>query len=258
MSESVDRLKLFSLFLGLTMIVPLVAYLIVQLNGPETRKNAFDNLRVIATLKADQIENWLGERQDDLELLANDEAFVQQVQRLLATGDPEAQLSVTKKLSLFSNSRYYNSARILSPSGRLVLAVGHEAGAWDSVTQHLPDVPSRHEKIMHSDLYQVSGHAYMSHLLLLANGSGEPPQAIVELQSPAETFLYAMLQTWPEASASGETLLVRREHDQVLYLNELRYQHDRVNLFQTGNDAESRRYCFCLDISDWLWYERLT
>ncbi|MBF0462853.1 MAG: response regulator [Magnetococcales bacterium] len=33
---------------------------------------------------------------------------------------------------------------------------------------------------------------------------------------------------------------------------------DRVNLFQTGNDAESRRYCFCLDISDWLWYERLT
>ncbi|MBF0463411.1 MAG: hypothetical protein HQL87_18780 [Magnetococcales bacterium] len=32
----------------------------------------------------------------------------------------------------------------------------------------------------------------------------------------------------------------------------------RVNLFQTGNDAESRRYCFCLDISDWLWYERLT
>ncbi len=32
----------------------------------------------------------------------------------------------------------------------------------------------------------------------------------------------------------------------------------RVNLFQAGNDAESWRYCFRLDIADRLWYKRLT
>jgi diguanylate cyclase (GGDEF)-like protein/PAS domain S-box-containing protein len=39
-------------------------------------------------------------------------------------------------------------------------------------------------------------------------------------------FLYALLQTWPVESASGETLLVTRDGDDVLFLNELRFKKD--------------------------------
>ncbi|MBI5438715.1 MAG: EAL domain-containing protein [Nitrosomonadales bacterium] len=39
-------------------------------------------------------------------------------------------------------------------------------------------------------------------------------------------FLYALLQSWPVESASGETLLVTRDGDDVLFLNELRFKKD--------------------------------
>jgi PAS domain S-box-containing protein len=38
------------------------------------------------------------------------------------------------------------------------------------------------------------------------------------------TFLYPHIQSWPTPSRTAETLLVRREGDQVLYLNELRHR----------------------------------
>ena len=37
-------------------------------------------------------------------------------------------------------------------------------------------------------------------------------------------FLYPLIQTWPTPSPSAETLLVRREGDEVVYLNELRHR----------------------------------
>ncbi|MBK8024921.1 MAG: PAS domain S-box protein [Chloroflexi bacterium] len=60
---------------------------------------------------------------------------------------------------------------------------------------------------------------------LFANNSpsAEPIGAVI-LQYNADHFLFPMIQTWPTSSPSAETLLVRRDGDSVLYLNELRHQ----------------------------------
>jgi len=41
----------------------------------------------------------------------------------------------------------------------------------------------------------------------------------------AATFLFPLVQAWPTGSPTAETMLVRREGDQVLFLNELRHLH---------------------------------
>jgi diguanylate cyclase (GGDEF)-like protein/PAS domain S-box-containing protein len=46
----------------------------------------------------------------------------------------------------------------------------------------------------------------------------------VILRVKPELFLFPYIQHWPTASPSGETLLVRRDGDSVLYLNELRHR----------------------------------
>jgi hypothetical protein len=45
--------------------------------------------------------------------------------------------------------------------------------------------------------------------------------AFMVLRVDPSRFLYKMIQTWPTRSASAETLLVRKEGDFVLYLNQL-------------------------------------
>ncbi|MFZ1642463.1 MAG: PAS domain-containing protein, partial [Candidatus Contendobacter sp.] len=50
------------------------------------------------------------------------------------------------------------------------------------------------------------------------------PTPVVVLRADPADYLFPTLQTWPVPSASGETLLFRRDGDQILYLNELRHQ----------------------------------
>ena len=61
-----------------------------------------------------------------------------------------------------------------------------------------------------------------------------------------EDFLFPLIQTWPMPSASAETLLVRLEGDDVLYLNELRHRKGtagrlRFPLSKTGLPAAAAR-----------------
>ncbi|QSA96648.1 PAS domain S-box protein [Methylococcus sp. EFPC2] len=58
---------------------------------------------------------------------------------------------------------------------------------------------------------------------LKAPADSEP---VVVLHVNPSAWLFPTLKTWPAPSASGETLLFRRDGDQILYLNDLRFRAD--------------------------------
>jgi PAS domain S-box-containing protein len=53
-----------------------------------------------------------------------------------------------------------------------------------------------------------------------------PPLGVLILRIDPAAYLYPYLQRWPTPSSTAETLLVRREGDKVVFLNELRFQKD--------------------------------
>ena len=57
-----------------------------------------------------------------------------------------------------------------------------------------------------------------------ADAKQGPPIAVVLLELDARQFLFPLVQTWPTASQTAETLLVRREGNDVLFLNDLRHR----------------------------------
>lgn len=61
---------------------------------------------------------------------------------------------------------------------------------------------------------------------LVKHAAGEERQSVgaVVLHAPVERVLFPLIQSWPTPSPSAETLLVRRDGDSVLYLNELRHR----------------------------------
>lgn len=60
---------------------------------------------------------------------------------------------------------------------------------------------------------------------LIANDSGRVVGALL-LQIDPSTQLFPLVQSWPTTSTSTETLLVRREGDEIVYLNELRHRNN--------------------------------
>ncbi|MCX7145512.1 MAG: PAS domain S-box protein, partial [Sulfuritalea sp.] len=55
---------------------------------------------------------------------------------------------------------------------------------------------------------------------------GDRPGPVIVLGTDPAGYLSPLLQSWPVPSVSAETLLVRRDGDQVLFLNGLRHQAD--------------------------------
>lgn len=81
--------------------------------------------------------------------------------------------------------------------------------------------------------------------VLVPGPQGALAVAVILLRTRAADFLYPLVQTWPVASDSGESLLVRRQGDAAVYLNNLRHragtalvlQADLTNLLLSGARA---------------------
>ena len=56
------------------------------------------------------------------------------------------------------------------------------------------------------------------------DGQAAQPLGAVVLTSDADQFLYPLIRSWPTPSETAETLLVRRDGDDALFLNDLRNQ----------------------------------
>ncbi len=56
--------------------------------------------------------------------------------------------------------------------------------------------------------------------------SGGRPLGVLKLRIDPHAYLYPFIQRWPTPSETAETLLVRREGNEVVFLNELKFQKD--------------------------------
>ena len=84
-------------------------------------------------------------------------------------------------------------------------------------------------KALFTDLHQHGHRApHQGVVSPLFTQRGEEQQLVgaVVLMIDAHSFLFPMLQSWPVSSNSAETLLVQRDGEDVLFLNELRHRRD--------------------------------
>ena len=68
------------------------------------------------------------------------------------------------------------------------------------------------------------------------------PLGVLALQIDPETYLYPFIKRWPTPSRTGETLLVRRDGNDAMFLNDLKFGTDaalnlRVSLANTNMPA---------------------
>ena len=60
--------------------------------------------------------------------------------------------------------------------------------------------------------------------LYIRKGPATLPIGVIVARIDPYRFFYPLVQSWPTSAKTAETLIVRREGDDVLYLNELRYR----------------------------------
>ncbi len=172
---------------------------------------AIGQLRAIADFKSEQIANWRRERIAHGHVLAIS-LLMRSAERLLANQATGSERSdITRIMEQVSHYALYSDISLVDLDGNVVVQLRQDRRAADKAMQPtLRDAARDAVKardVVLSDLIQVppSGRPFM----LLSVPVGELGAFILEIDP--ESFLYPYLRTWPVASRTADTILLRRE-----------------------------------------------
>ncbi|MEI7936551.1 MAG: ATP-binding protein [Verrucomicrobiota bacterium] len=208
------------------------------------RSSAQTQLEAVADLKVQQIVNWRKERLLDTTLILGNPALAVDTMKALAQPESAKTLQVFKDRldPLFTSGPY---ERVLLLDDKLNLRLVYPEGASHALSdsaRRSAEEALRTRQIVVTDFHRSEQDAqvYLNFVVPLvvhrdvtndavpAAGRDPAPAArsagVVVLKLNAQDFLFPLIQSWPTTSPTAETLLVRREGQEVLYLNELRHQ----------------------------------
>jgi PAS domain S-box-containing protein len=180
-------------------------------------------LITIAEVKAAELASWREARLSDAQVLSGSKGLARLVRQAIAHGTASAGAGVPGLVELLRARQNYAAVRLFDARGRLRLSSPPASPALAADASSFAAEAIRQRKVVFEDFHAVEG---VIHLALFAPlfEEGADPVGVVEFQIDPARYLYPSLNTWPTISQSGETLLVRRDGDEVVYLNELRHQ----------------------------------
>ncbi|MDH7513081.1 MAG: PAS domain-containing protein [Clostridiales bacterium] len=189
------------------------------------RKEKFQDLAAIGELKAGGIVQWRMERLGDARDLADSPFFKKAVEEWLGSpGNLILRQGILKRLELTNEVFGYANVLLLDLDGRVLLSVKEDPDPVGTDTWRAIEEAMRSRKAVLTDLFRgPSGVIYLDSVVPVLNAGGLPV-AVLVLRSDAQAFLFPFVQSWPTPSQSAETLLVRREGEEVVCLNELRHR----------------------------------
>jgi PAS domain S-box-containing protein len=201
------------------MVVLVLALVVYRQYAAGHRADVHARLHTIAELKASEIAGWRRERVADGQFFTGNLTVITLAQRILrgggASGDPEATRMLLDLLGRMQRNHQYD---------RIAL---HDAEGRERVSSPSDGVPDDGHM---TAMVRASIAAGDPSLLALHANNGETPHMIIV--APLQSGLGAVLirvnpsaalaelvQTWPVPAQTAETLIVRRDGDEVMYLN---------------------------------------
>jgi PAS domain S-box-containing protein len=190
------------------------------------RNSTEDELATIAKLKVSQVLSWRSERLANADQITGDPMDRQGVAQWLAHPTPENTADVLAYMRNHQKNYHYANVFFVDGSGRVRLSLLPTLGALQGKALMTFNESLRMGKPLLDDLTEHTGNAH-PHLHVFAPIIQKTRQekkilGALVLVVDAREYLYPLLKSWPIPSATGECMLVRREGDQVLFLNDLR------------------------------------
>jgi PAS domain S-box-containing protein len=190
------------------------------------RKDKYNELKSIADLKIDQITYWHHERINDISVIAQSPFFIDAI-KLWQNNPDDIYLrnDIIERFVPLLEYREYNEIIVYSKRGMPLLYIGKEPHKPNKeVIQTLHKVIETNS-IQSTDFYksEISDEICLDFIAPLQDKKNNRIGYLIFRINPQD-FLYALIQSWPTPSKTSETLIIRRESDSILFLNELRYQ----------------------------------
>ncbi len=215
-------------FMLLVTAILSVGYLYSRNLKKHFYKQAGVELATIADLKIGELHHWLDERLRDASLFYKNPAFSDLVSRFLA--DPDVvgghdQLHVW--LQNFQKNSSYARVYLTDVKGNELFSVPErkKGGEKTKEADYLQIVQSRQIAFLdfHRDPPGQKVHLDIA-VPILSGSTWNKLMGILIFQIDPQRYLYPLISRWPVPRKTAESLLIRRDGNDVLFLNDLRFK----------------------------------
>ncbi len=218
---------LILIFFILSIGISITGYLYYKNQEADIKKEKQQELSAIIALKIEQIISWRQERIDYASAFMDDPFFALRVRDFIkGRAKPVLRQQILERLKALA-SYQYKSIALIDPQGNVRLSVSTSKQELTPYLKFLASQAMQAKKIVFSDLYQDEDSKVMLSVLtplLVIQGNKKVIVGVILMGIEPYQFLYPLIKSWPTPSLTGETELVRREGNEVVFLNELRHR----------------------------------
>lgn len=192
------------------------------------REEAVTSLESIAALKTAQLVEWRRERLEDAAAAMEHPVTLRLVREWLEGKNRNTEKELASLFEIQKKYHGYLEVRLFDAAGAPLFQTRKEAESLhQEISEGLAQAHAVRRPVLtefHEDPAGLGLHLGAV-VPVFASGTADAPLlgAVVFSIDPNE-FFYPLIQTWPTPSPSAETLLVSRDGDEALFLNELRHR----------------------------------
>ena len=213
---------------GLLALLAGAGFLFYEAQRTQRVRHVGEYLQAVSELKSQQIQNWRQERIADGQTLAENEGLIDDAERFISgyPGKSVAEQQLLENMQSIRRNYRYRDIILLDNNGALRLTASGSRGAFRAPVFLALESVHRSGRAALTDIQldpeTVQPTAYV--LIPLQKGEDGTKRRIgsLLLQIDPHIHLYPILHAWPLPNQTAETVLVRREGDEILFINELR------------------------------------
>jgi len=218
-------------------LVSLAGYGLIQQQKKFLILEKHKEISTIADLKTSQLVQWRKERFAEGASIRANAMMARRINDYIAGRDSakvrhEFKLWVGNLIDLGE----YSKGILFTPDGEVIASDSeHNIPTSQDYLDLITEAADSHELILSDFHRDAIGDPYEINLtipILQFNGAHSRCIAVLVLDIAPTKRLYPLIQSWPTTSSTAETLLVKREGDSVLFLNELRHRNKASSQLQ--------------------------
>jgi signal transduction histidine kinase len=189
-----------------------------------------NELVTIADMKTAQILQWRKERLNEATSIYTNAMISHRVNDYVSGIEtPRAFEEIHRWMKNQHDFAGYSKVSLFKANGDLITSVSDEGGLLTEDYRDLVREAALGRQVTFSDFHrdEPGGAVDIDIVVPIMYASGEHSDclAVLVLDIDPHHFLYPLIQSWPTASRTGETLLVERDGNDVLFLSELRFRN---------------------------------
>lgn len=236
----------FSFFVKnkLTVITWLIVITIILLTGgyfyysylqESIREEKNNQIKSIADLKISQIMQWIDERIGDAETIRKAPLLANAIIRYQKKNKQDKRNfdPLLNRISSYKHAYSYDEIAILTTDGNIIISTGTNPESIHNYTKEKLKEAIQNKKVVLTNFYKCNEYNKI-HFDIISPVLDENDKVVaaVLFQIDPEHFLYPFIQTWPTPSKTAETLILKKEGDSAVFLNELKFRKNSALNFK--------------------------